>query len=540
MTYRKSAVAIFVAIFALLAAQAAVAQPAAVIMSDFEAGIDGWGGRGDAGAAETVAVSTEEKHGGAASLKVSGRKKTWHGPVHALPDELKGGAVYDVTGWIKYVDGPSTVSFTSSAEFDGKSGSRAYRNLASVNVPKGQWTKIEAVLTVPDDADLQTILVYFETRYKADDQVTTDDTVDFYMDDIQVAKRTKVVKIQEDIPSLRDVLSSSFDLGTAVSPELLGANNPHRRLITKHYSALVAGNAMKPESLQPKEGEFNFAAADKIADFGEKTGMRVRGHTLVWHNQIPSWFFTDPADPTKPASKTLLLSREKAHIQTVVEHFKGQVESWDVVNEVIDDTGKLRDDAGNSKWLGIAGKEYIEKAFIWAHEVDPKAQLVLNDYNLESNPVKRRATYELVKELLAKKVPINGVGLQMHINLSYPPVVEIEKTIELFASLGVKVLVTEMDVSIYDRDDEPYKAPTEAILRQQADRYRDLFKVFKEQAAKGRLDLVMMWGSADDDTWLDDFPVQGRKNAPLIFDRDLQAKPAFWAIVDPARGGASK
>ncbi len=533
MTMKKAAALAFVAVFAGVAIQATVAQAAtAVIKSDFESGADGWGGRGNPDALETVAVSGEEKHGGAASLKVSDRKTTWHGPVRVLGDELKSGAVYDVSAWIKYVDGPAVASFTASAEFDGKSGSRAYRNLSSANVPKGEWTKIEAVLTVPDDKDLDKILVYFETRYKADNQITPDDTVDFYLDDVLVVKRTKVIAIQEDLPSLREVLAGKFDLGTAVSPELLDAYNPHRRLITKHFGALVAGNAMKPDALQPKEGEFTFAAADKIADFGEKTGMRVRGHTLVWHNQIPAWFFTDPEDPTKPASKAQLLAREEKHIKTVVEHFQGRVESWDVVNEVIDDTGKLRDDAGGSKWLGIAGKEYIEKAFIWAHEADPKAQLVINDYNLESNPAKRQATYELVKELLAKKIPVHAVGLQMHISINYPRIEEIRKTIELFASLGVKVLVTEMDVSIYESESAPYMAPSTDILLAQADRYRDLFAVFKEAAAKGVLDIVVLWGSADDDTWLDDFPVAGRKNAPLLFDRDLQAKPAYWAIAD--------
>ena len=187
----------------------------------------------------------------------------------------------------------------------------------------------------------------------------------------------------------------------------------------------------------------------------------------------------------------------------------------------------------NSKWFEIAGQEYIEKAFIWAHEADPDAELVINDYNLESNPAKREAMYKLVKSLKEKKIPIDGIGIQMHISIQSPALSEIKKTIELFASLGVKVLVTELDVSIYESETEAFKEATPDILLRQSVRYEELFKLFKEQADKNRLDTVILWGSADDDTWLDDFPVRGRKNAPLLFDRDLQAKPAFWGIVDP-------
>jgi endo-1,4-beta-xylanase len=530
----KRVIIAVLAIFALASAQAAFAQDSG-IKSDFESGQDGWTYRGDKGAEELVAVSTEEAHSGTASLKISKRTKTWHGAVHKLNDELKPGAVYEISAWIKYAAGPSTGSFTVSAELDGKDKSRNYKNLAGATIKKGEWAKLEGSLTIPDDPNLDSILVYFETQYKADNLVTPEDTVDFYVDDVIVAKKLKNIVIQEDIPSLRDSLAGAFSIGAAVSPELLDSSNPHRRLITRHFDAMVAGNAMKPESLEPTEGVFAFAAADKIASFAEKTGMLMRGHTLVWHNQTPSWFFADPKDPTKLASKEMLLAREKAYIQAVVGHFKGQVKSWDVVNEVLSDSSGLRGGKENSKWFEIAGAEYIEKAFIWAHEADPDAELVINDYSLESNPVKREAMYSLVKSLKAKKIPVNGIGIQMHISVKNPAVSEIKKTIERFASLGVKVLVTELDVSIYESDAEAYQEPSPDILLAQALRYEELFNLFKEQAAKKRLDTVILWGSADDDSWLDDFPVRGRKNAPLLFDRDLQAKPAFWGIVDPKR-----
>jgi endo-1,4-beta-xylanase len=529
-------IAVLAAAFALTFVQAAFAQTA-VLKSDFESGQDNWTYRGDKGAEETVAVSTEEQHSGAASLKISKRTKTWHGAVHQLTDTLKAGTIYDISAWIKYSAGPSTGSFTVSAELDGKNKSRDYHNLAGATVKKGEWTKLEGSLTIPDDPNLDHILVYFETQYKADNLVTPDDTVDFYVDDILVAKRTKNIVVQDDIPALRDIVGSSFALGAAVSPDLLDASNPHRKLILKHFDAMVAGNAMKPESLEPKEGTFNFAPADKIADFASLTGMRLRGHTLVWHNQTPAWFFADSADPAKSATKEVLLAREKAYIQAVVGHYKGQVKSWDVVNEVLSDGSGLRTGKDNSKWFDIAGADYIEKAFVWAHQADPDAELVINDYNLESSAAKREAMYALVKGLLAKKVPVNGIGIQMHISVGAPSIAEIKTTIERFAELGVKVLVTELDVSIYESSSEAYRDPSPAVLAAQAKRYADLFALFKEEAAKKRLDTVILWGSADDDSWLDDFPVRGRKNAPLLFDRDLQAKPAYWAIVDPKRVG---
>lgn len=523
------------AIFGQATGGLAASGPNSGIKSDFETGQDNWTYRGDKGAEELVAVSTEEAHSGAASLKISKRTRTWHGAIHRLNDELKPGAVYDISAWVKYSTGPSTGSFSLSAELDGKNKSRDYKNLAGVTVKKGEWTKLEGNLTIPDDPNLDSILVYFETQYKADNLVTPDDTIDFFVDDIIVARRLKNIVLQEDIPSLKAFLDGAFSVGTAVSPEFLDASNPHRRLITKHFNAMVAGNVMKPDTLEPKEGVYNFASADKIVSFAEKTGMLMRGHTLVWHNQTPSWFFTDPKDPSKPATKELLLAREKAYIQAVVGHFQGQVKSWDVVNEVLSDSSGLRSGKENSKWFEIAGDEYIEKAFIWAHEADPDAELVINDYNLESNPAKREAMYSLVKSLKEKKIPIDGIGIQMHISIQSPSIPEIRETIERFASLGVKVLVTELDVSIYESPADAFIEPGPDILLHQAVRYEELFNLFKEQADMKRLDTVILWGSADDDTWLDDFPVRGRKNAPLLFDRDLQAKPAYWGIVDPKR-----
>jgi endo-1,4-beta-xylanase len=335
---------------------------------------------------------------------------------------------------------------------------------------------------------------------------------------------------QEGIPSLARSLAGYFAVGAAVQPGFVEASDRHYGLLTGQFSAVVAENAMKPEALQPLEGIFRFRDADKIARFAESEGMALRGHTLVWHRQTPLWFFLDPDDPRKPASRELLLSRMRVHIQTVVGHFRGRVAAWDVVNEVLSDDGALRSAAEGSKWLEIIGPDYIDKAFEYAREADPAALLVINDYNLESSASKREAMYALVKGLLARGAPVGAVGLQMHVSIASPSIGDIRRAIERFASLGLKVQVTELDVSIY-QGSEGAKPVTAELLDRQARRYAELFGLFKEEAAAGRLDMVMLWGVSDDASWLDSFPVPGRANAPLLFDRRQLPKPAFWAIV---------
>src|SRR5208337_3779886 len=245
---------------------------------------------------------------------------------------------------------------------------------------------------------------------------------------------------QEGSMSLRDSLAGYFAVGAAVQPGFVDAGDAHSRLLARQFGAVVAENAMKPESLQPVEGTFRFR-------FAERNGMSVRGHVLVWHQQTPLWFFCDPDDPAKPASRELLLARMRIHIQTVLGHYRGRVRAWDVVNEPLTDGGSLRGAAEGSKWLEIIGPDYLDKAFEYAHEADPDALLVVNDYNLERSAAKRDAMYELVKGMRSRGVPVGGIGMQMHISIYGPSADEIREAIEKFASLGVKVQITEMDVS---------------------------------------------------------------------------------------------
>jgi len=345
--------------------------------------------------------------------------------------------------------------------------------------------------------------------------------------------------VEPDIPSLAEAYAGLFPIGAAIEPA--HTSGLRAELLKKHVNMIVAENAMKPASLQPAEGRFNWEPADRIVEFAKANGMELRFHTLVWHNQVGDWFFLDPegkpmVDETDPekreANKKLLLERLERHVRTVVDRYKDDIRSWDVVNEVVEpgDPDGMR----ASPWYRIAGIDYIETAFRAAREAGgPDIKLYINDYGTDS-PAKRDRIYELVKELLDKGVPIDGVGHQTHVSIHGPSVSQIIESMKKFSELGLDNLVTELDMSLYawnDRRDYGSDIP-EDILRKQADRYRELFEAFREN--KDIIGGVVFWGIADDHTWLNNFPVQNRTDAPLLFDRQLHAKPAFWAVIDSA------
>ena len=242
-------------------------------------------------------------------------------------------------------------------------------------------------------------------------------------------------------------------------------------------------------------------------------------------------FFTG-LDSSKMASKEVFEKRVKDWVQAVCDRYRGQIVSYDVVNECISDKNfALRTREDHSYWQEIMGPDYVEKAFHWAHEADPKAELVINDYNLETIPQKRQGEYDFVKDLLKKGAPVSAVGIQGHININ-SDIKMIEDTIELYASLGLNVLVTELDVSLFQHDDKSPLVLTEELLNKQADFYYNLFECFKRQNAKGNLSDVILWGVSDYTTWKNNFPVPGRGDAPLLFGKDGKSKPAFWKIIE--------
>lgn len=305
---------------------------------------------------------------------------------------------------------------------------------------------------------------------------------------------------------------------------------PDINLVKKHFNLIVCENDTKMVGVYPKPRKFNFARTDQFIKFARKYNKDVRWHTLVWHNQSPEWIFKNK-DGTL-VSKEKLEKRLKKYIFKVGRRYHKYVSSVDVVNECISDKHfNLRDGSEHSLWNQIIGPEYIDKAFFWAKKAFPNSNLVINDYNLEIIPEKREGMYKLVKGLLERGVPVDTVGLQMHISVDYPPVSQIEETIEKFGQLGLNVIVTEMDVSIYKDDKEAKKEVTVDVLEEQAKRYQELFDCFKKEAEKGYLKDVLLWGVTDNFSWKNNFPVQGRTDAPLLFDGQGHKKPAFYTIT---------
>ncbi len=331
--------------------------------------------------------------------------------------------------------------------------------------------------------------------------------------------------------NLKDVYRDFFPMGVAIKPEMVD-DRAEVALILQHFNSLTAENAMKPGPIHPEENRYDWAPSDKIVDFAVRNGLKMRGHTLCWHNQLPAWFLKDAAG--NRVSRAVLLARMERHIQDVVGRYKGKIYAWDVVNEAISD--EADEVYRNAEFYQILGEEFIEKAFEFAHKADPQAQLFYNDYDTE-NPVKRERIVQLVKKLLQKGVPIHGVGLQGHWSLYEPGASALEESIRQFAQLGLKVQITELDVSVHVKEHKRRESrPTdkseftrEMNLRQAA-HYKMIFEVLRKY--KSDLTGVTFWNLSDKKSWLDNFPVRGRKDYPLLFDQNFQPKKAFYAVTD--------
>ncbi len=322
---------------------------------------------------------------------------------------------------------------------------------------------------------------------------------------------------------LKDFYEGYFDIGVAITPQ--HTEGESAELIKKHFNSITAENVMKPGPIHPEEDRYFWEDADKIVDFAVANGLKVRGHTLCWHNQTGDWMFKDAQG--NQASKELALVRLKDHITTVVTRYKGKIYAWDVLNEIIVDNDKAESPYRQSPWNEICGDEYIAKIFQWAHEADPDALLVYNDYGTE-NPGKRDRIYNMLKELLDAGVPVHAVGLQGHWSITDPTEENLRATIDKFSSLGIKVQVTELDVSIYSgRADTLNLGFTPEREQKQIDLYKMAFNVFREK--KDVLNSVTFWNLTDRRSWRDS---RGPgKCYPLLFDENMAPKKVFWEVV---------
>ncbi|NAS21549.1 1,4-beta-xylanase [Herbidospora sp. NEAU-GS84] len=473
------------------------------LSTDFETGTaQGWNPRGGA----ALTASGAAAHAGAFGLAVTNRQASWDGPSLNVLGKLAKGAKYTLSVWVRSAEAQSLGLSIERRQ----NGTPSYERVVAPASVTG-WTRLTGTYTLAHDVDF--LSVYVESA---------EGVLPFEMDDFTL-EYVEPKPIQTDIPSLKDTVP--FTLGAAFHR---GATlGEHAKLINKHYGSVTPGNALKWDATEPAEGRFTFDEGDALVDFATGNGLEFRGHTLVWHSQTPAWVF-------EGATKEVLLQRVENHIRAVMGRYKGRIGTWDVVNEVIDENQP--DGLRRSPWFEITGLDYIRTAFRVAREVDPAATLVFNDYNTEF-PRKREAMYKVVKQLRDEGVPIDAVGHQLHVNIEQPPAYFIEDTIERFATLGVEQQVTELDVSVYTDFVSTYPTVPADVLARQGHRYKEIFDVFRRQAAK--LSSVTIWGVADDETWLSTFPIN-RVNAPLPFDDELQAKPAFWGVADPSKLPASR
>jgi len=348
---------------------------------------------------------------------------------------------------------------------------------------------------------------------------------------------------------LAGLFARDFQLGTALSnTTLLGQNPDLEALVAREFSAITAENAMKWEEVHPQANTWDWQRADHFVDFGQKHKMYTIGHTLVWHSQMPESVFVDDHGglrPTAEVKKTM-----ERHIDTLAGRYRGRIQAWDVVNEAVTDDGQWR----QSHWYKSLGEDYFPRAFHLAREVDPQAELLYNDYNM-TTPEKRDFALAQIARFRRRGMPIHGVGMQAHVHLSEPEIARLEASIETIAAAGLDVHITELDVDVlpqaydymgaeistnfeYSEELNPFaEGLPQHVVDALAARYESLFRLFLKHKDKVRR--VSLWGTTDAESWKNDWPVVGRTNYPLIFDREGKPKKAYHAIAGlkaPAAG----
>lgn len=348
--------------------------------------------------------------------------------------------------------------------------------------------------------------------------------------------------------SLKDVVGDKFLVGVALNVnQSSGIDTSSVKLVKQHFNSIVAENCMKCEVIHPEENRYDFTQADQFVDFGEKNGMAIIGHCLIWHSQLAPWFCVD--EKGNNVSPEVLKQRMKDHITTIVTRYKGRIKGWDVVNEAILEDGSYR----QSKFYEILGEEFIPLAFQYAHEADPNAELYYNDYAMNM-PGKRDGVVKLVKKLKERGLRIDAVGMQGHMGMDYPDINEFEQSIVAYAGAGVKVMVTEWDMSAlptakqsanisdtvaFQKSLNPYpEALPDSVSKAWNKRMKQFFDLFEKHADV--ITRVTAWGVSDGDSWKNDFPVKGRRDYPLLFDRSYQPKPFVEEILKESQPQAEE
>ena len=504
------------------------AQTGELLKNDFEdLTAQNWFVRGDA-----VQIFSSNA-AGSQSLKVTGRAKNYEGVGLDVSPLIFKGRTYDFSVSVRLLKGQARDLLKLTMLQTPPTGAPTYMEVTQPKeVTDAEWTTLAGKYTgTTSDNNL---IIYVEGAGA---------TTSFYVDNFTISvaaaavaanNQTTISPVAErDIPSLYNTLKDYFPVGAAIwKGDLTGE---HAELLKKHFNSITSENDMKFASVEPIENQFDFEKADAQVAFAKANKMRIRGHTLAWHEQTPAWVFQD-ANGKKltpnAANKTLVLKRLENHVRKVVGHFGADIYAWDVVNEVIDPNES--DGFRRSDWYNLTGTDFIKTAFRTAREVAPNAKLFINEYST-TDKKKRKFLYDLIADLKKQGIPIDGVGHQMHENLDTPTTAEIVETINLFSNLGIDNQITELDLSVYNDYSQKtgfadYSQIDQKFLTKQGKRYRDFFEAFK--SLKGKITGVTFWSYADDHSWLSK---PQKVDAPLLFDRNLKAKPAFWGIVDAAK-----
>lgn len=348
--------------------------------------------------------------------------------------------------------------------------------------------------------------------------------------------------IKPQAATLKDTYKPYFLMGAAVNAaQIEGGDLDGRLLIQKHFNTITPENILKWQLVHPYQDQYDFALPDRYVEMGEKNSMFIVGHTLVWHSQLASYM-----EEVNNADQMDRLMKD--HIRNVMGRYKGRIHGWDVVNEALNEDGTLRE----TVFLKALGPDYIKKAFRYAHETDTTCELYYNDYNLAVKS-KREGAIKIIKELQAAGIRVDGIGMQGHWNLHWPSLEDIEQSIVDYAALGVKVMITELDITVLPNpwdlkgadvnqnfEGSPFMNPYPASLPDSvetllAKRYEDIFKIFLKHQDK--ISRVTFWGVQDGDSWLNNWPIKNRTNYPLLFNRNHQPKRAFDAVVNLAKKG---
>ena len=501
------------------------------ITTTFEDGtLDGWSSRSGS---STLTNSTATAHGGTHSLLTTNRTANWDGPQISVSNKMYNGSQYAISFWIKLLPTDAsmhTINVSLQVTLAGSTSYPGVTGYPGVSIPAdGNWHQISIPkFNMAYSYDPGKAYLYVQTVPSSGN-----DLVSFYIDDFQLTYLPPP-SIQTNIPSIYQTLSYYFPVGAEIdSSDLTGV---HAQLLTKHFNGIVSGNDMKWSSVEKTKGSFTYGAADAQVAFAQSNNLLIRGHNLVWATgqQTPSYVFGDGTN--SPANQAVVADNIREHIQNEVQHFGNAVYVWDVINEPIDPNQP--DCLVHGPFYNVLGKSYIDIALQTARQyAPPGTKLFINDYRTtDANGLACLVT--VLQDLQSRGIPIDGVGHEMHTHIDYPPVQNITNAVNAVANLGLDNQVTELDMSVYRASDNTSNYGANggtvpaSVLAQQGYRYMQFFNALRQ--LKGKLSSVTFWGIADDNTWLSTFPI-ARLDMPLPFDANLQAKPAYWGIVDPTQ-----